>query len=86
MIVRIIVCNILQIYTIILFVRIILTWVPSPPEPLRPIIRGISAVTDPLLIPLRGMIPPAQIGAMAFDLSPLVLFFGIYLVSRLLGC
>jgi len=39
-------------------------------------------VTDPVLIPLRRVIPPIQIGSAALDLSPLVLLFGLSLIRN----
>jgi YggT family protein len=77
-------CLLLTIYYVILIVRIILSWVPSLPEPLLPLARGIRALTDPLLQPLRGTIPPVQMGTLALDLSPLILFFGVSIVRSLL--
>ena len=57
---------------------------PSLPEPLLPVARVVRALTDPLLLPLRGMLPPVQIGTMALDLSPLILFFAVAIVRELL--
>lgn len=79
-----VVCIALDVYYVILLVRIILSWVPSVPEPIQPIARGVHALTDPLLTPLRGLIPPVRIGAGALDLSPLILFFGIIIVRALI--
>jgi YggT family protein len=83
-VIRELVCLVLSVYYIILIVRIILSWVPSLPEPVQPLARGVRALTDPLLTPLRGIIPPVRIGAGALDLSPLILFFGIILLQGLL--
>lgn len=77
-------CVVLDIYYLILLARIILSWVPSLPEPIQPAARFVRAVTDPLLTPLRGLIPPVRIGMGALDLSPLILFFGIILLRSLL--
>ena len=75
-------CVALQIYYIILIVRIVLSWVPSVPEPIRPLARGVRAVTDPLLIPLRGVLPSIRMGAMAIDVSPILLFLAIVILQR----
>ena len=77
-------CLVLTVYYVILIVRIILSWVPALPEPLLPLARGVRALTDPLLQPLRGTIPPVQMGTMALDLSPLILFFGVSIIRGLL--
>lgn len=79
-----IICLALTIYWIILIIRIVLSWVPSLPEPVLPLARGVRSVTDPVLAPLRGLIPPVRIGAGALDLSPLLLFFAISILQRLL--
>ncbi|HEY8339586.1 MAG TPA: YggT family protein [Egibacteraceae bacterium] len=79
-----VICILLTLYWIILIVRIVLSWVPSLPEPVLPLARGVRAVTDPVLTPLRGLLPPVRIGAGALDLSPLLLFFGISILQRLL--
>lgn len=73
-------CIALQIYYIILIVRIVLSWIPSVPEPIRPLARGVRAVTDPLLIPLRGLLPSIRMGAMALDVSPILLFLAIVIL------
>jgi YggT family protein len=75
-------CVVLQIYYIILIIRIVLSWVPSVPEPIRPLARAVRAVTDPLLIPLRGLLPSIRMGAMALDVSPILLFLAIVILQR----
>jgi YggT family protein len=67
------VCTALSLYTFILFVRIILSWVAmawSPPPSLAPAIRVIYDVTEPVLGFARRYIPPMGM----LDLSPLVIF------------
>lgn len=78
------VCLVLDIYFIILIARVILSWVPSLPEPVQPLARGVRAVTEPLLGPLRSALPPVRIGAGALDLSPLILFFGIIILRGII--
>lgn len=79
-----ILCVLLTIYFIILLVRIILSWVPSLPEPVEPLARGVRALTDPILNPLRGLIPPISAGGVGLDLSPLLLFFVIIILRGIL--
>jgi YggT family protein len=79
-----IICILLSILYLILIVRIILSWVPRLPEPVMPLANAVRAVTDPLLTPLRGLLPPVRLGAAALDLSPLILFFGIIILQRLI--
>lgn len=81
-----ILCLAVRLYYLILLLRIILSWVPSLPAPLEPLARFLRGVTDPVLIPLRRVIPPVRIGPGALDLSPLVLFFGISFLLMPLFC
>lgn len=80
---RVLLCYALQIYYLILIVRIVLSWVPSVPEPIRPIARVVHAATDPLLNPLRGLLPSIRMGAMALDVSPILLFVAIVILQSL---
>jgi YggT family protein len=86
MIIQQILCVIVTVYFVILLVRIVLSWVPAVPEPIQPLARGVRAATDPLLIPLRSVLPPIQIGAAALDLSPLVVFFAIAILRIFFEC
>lgn len=76
-------CFALTVYYLILIVRIVLSWVPSVPEPIRPAARAVRAATDPLLIPLRGLLPTLRMGAMALDVSPILLFLAIVILQSL---
>lgn len=84
MIVGEIVCRLLQLYLIVLLVRVVLSWVPSLPDPLRPLARGVQAITEPVVAPLRQVLPPAQIGNVALDLSFIVVFLLISVLQSLL--
>lgn len=79
-----ILCILLQLYIVVLIARIILSWVPNLPEPIRPVARAVGSVTDPVLRPIRGLIPPVRLGGAALDLSPILLFLAIGIVSNLL--
>lgn len=76
-----VVCLLLQLYVLILIAHVIFSWVPRPPEPLQPVVAGVRAVTEPVLAPLRRVIPPLQLGGAALDLSILVVFFALVLLQ-----
>lgn len=84
-------CVLLSVYWIILLTRIILSWAMSlgwrPPYsgPLRTILYLIDAVTDPVLRPLRALMPPIRAGGVGLDLSPLIAFV-ILFVLRSVFC
>ena len=84
MVLRIIV-DLIQLYLLILFVRIILTWFPTDPwSTAGKVERALGTLTDPLLSRLRRVIPAARIGSTALDLSPIVLFIAGLILVRLL--
>lgn len=71
-------CQLLLAYLIIIFARIICSWFPiSPDSTLASIYAFLHAVTEPVLGPLRRVIPPLGMGGMGLDLSPLIVIFGI---------
>jgi YggT family protein len=64
-------CALGNLYLIILIARAILSWFPlSNGSPLLPVVRFLHAVTEPVLRPMRRVIPPAGM----LDLSFLVTF------------
>lgn len=77
--------QLLSIYGIILFFRIILSWTTqfwSPPQALTPLIRVIYELTEPVMAFFRRFIPP--IGGL--DLSPIVIFIIIRIVAGSFPC
>ena len=58
--------TVLMIYTWVLIVRVLVSWVN--PDPLNQIVQFLMQITEPVLEPLRRIIP--QLGPI--DLSPLV--------------
>ena len=82
---------ILLAYLMAVFARIIIGWIPVKwPRALRPVVVFIYDITEPLLSPLRRVIPVVPLGeGVGLDLSPTVLiiliFFLRWLVDRFLG-
>jgi YggT family protein len=80
-----IVCSLIQLYVLVIFARILLDWVRVPSEhPVGRVRSVLATVVDPLLVPLRRIIPPVRMGGAALDLSPLVLLIGLSILSRTL--
>jgi len=70
----------LQLYLLIIFVRVILSWFPiSPDSPMASVYRFVYAVTEPVLGPIRRVIPGVGFGGMGLDLSPLIVLFALEL-------
>jgi YggT family protein len=73
----------LELYTYMLLLYVIFSWVPHPPEALRPFILGVARLVEPIAAPLRRSIPPLRIGMVALDLSIIVLFIGVRLLRSI---
>lgn len=78
-------CTLLYLYSFILFVRLLLSWFPEPPDSLRPVYRFLFAITDPLLRLVRPLIPPVRVGGAALDLSPILIFVAIQILIPILN-
>lgn len=73
----------LQLYNFVLLIRVLMSWIPldrSNPT-IDGIVRFIYDITEPVLAPVRGVLPQG----MGIDFSPLVVFFGISFVTRMLA-
>ena len=80
-----IVCSLIQLYVLLLVVRVVMSWFPiSPNGPAETGAGFLYMVTDPVLVPLRRLLPPVRMGAMALDLSPIVAFFGLTVLRGIL--
>jgi YggT family protein len=66
-----------QVYSFILLARVLTSWFQV--DPYNPVIRILYQLTEPLLAPIRRLLP--QMGMM--DLSPIVAFIAITVVERL---
>ena len=70
---------VIQLFSFILFLRIMLTWIPS--ESVIKITLFLGEITDPILRPFQKIIPPIA----GLDLSPLLLFFLLNIFSDYLS-
>lgn len=71
------VCWALQLFVILVFVRIILSWFPASEGLFMTVQQVVFNATEWAMGPLRRVIPPVRLGAAAMDLSPLVLLLGV---------
>jgi YggT family protein len=69
----------IQLYVLILFVRVILSWVS--PYPRNAFTRFFWLATEPILAPIRRRIGPIS----GIDLSPLVVFVAAAILIALLS-
>ena len=69
----------LSIYTLVLLVRVLLSWFPNL-DWSNPVLSTVSSITDPYLNAFRGLSPPLG----GLDLSAIVAFIALQLVQSLL--
>jgi YggT family protein len=71
----IIVCIAIQLYLLLVFVRIIMSWFPpTPGTTYAQIYEFFYRLTEPVLAPIRSVIPPIRMGMAGLDLSPIIVF------------
>jgi len=68
---------ILSIYSWIIIAAALISWVS--PDPRNPIVVFLRQVTEPVLAPVRRLLPPWKTGGL--DLSPLVVLIAIQFVQ-----
>ena len=66
-----------QILTWIVIISVILSYFMDPYNPIR---RGVDNIVEPMLAPIRRVIPPAGM----FDFSPVILVILIQVVSNII--
>ena len=78
-------CGLVDLFVILVFVRVVLSWFPVDPRgPVGQVSRLVSTVTDPVMEPVRRVLP--SVGPI--DISPIVvvLFLDLAVKRLILGC
>ena len=68
---------VLTIYYWCILIRALISWVN--PDPYNPIVQFLNRITEPVLEPIRRILPPLPI-----DFSPMIAFFGIIFLKHFL--
>ena len=73
------------VYLILIFARILLSWIPRMPynPVLSAVVNFIHEVTDPYLNLFRRVLPPVGGGGFALDLSPMIATFVLIIVWQI---
>jgi len=79
------VCGILRLFIWVIIAWIVLSYVVSFgrlgfDHPVRRLYDGLTKAIEPLMRPIRSVVPPVRIGGAALDLSPLILIIGVNLL------
>jgi YggT family protein len=70
--------NLIDLYSLVVLVTVILSWVPLDRR--NPLVTITHAVTEPVLAPIRSVLPPMG-GA---DFSPMILLIALQILKGLL--
>jgi YggT family protein len=66
-------------YSLVVLASVILSWIRLDPE--HPIVRVVETVTEPVLAPIRKILPDFG----GIDFSPMLLLFALRFLRSLLG-
>ena len=81
-----IICIFLTLYQFAIFGVIILSWFPTEPgTALETAYSFLRRITDPVLMPIRRMLPSVGFGGMQLDLSPMVVLL-VLVILRGIVC
>ncbi len=78
--------TLLQIYIVLIFIRILMSWIPRMPynRYLNAVLNFVRDVTDPYLNLFRKFVPMVRIGPGALDLSPIVATVVLIIVGQII--
>jgi YggT family protein len=77
-----IIVTLLYLFLLVLFAYSILSWFTASgrlayDSPVRKVQNVLSAICEPVLRPIRRIIPPVRVGGVGLDLSVLIVFLVI---------
>ncbi|MGH8980110.1 MAG: YggT family protein [Acidimicrobiales bacterium] len=68
-----IIAYVIEAYVLVLIARALLSWIPARPgTPLHSVVRALDVVTEPVLRPVRRILPTFRAGGIGIDLSIIV--------------
>ena len=70
----------LDLYSWVVIAAALITWVS--PDPRNPIVMFLRLVTEPVLAPVRRLLPPWKTGGL--DLSPMIVLIAIQFLDRVI--
>lgn len=81
---------VLQLFVLAMFVWIVLSFIVAfgrlpYDHPIRQIYDTLSKLFEPILRPIRAVVPPVRMGGAALDLSPLILLIGLQVILAIIS-
>lgn len=68
-----------QLYSFVILARVLMSWVQI--DPYSPLARTIFQLTEPVLQPIRNLLPPAS----GLDFSPIIAIILLQIVGQILA-
>ena len=75
-----IIATTLTVLSILIFLRAIISWSPGIIDPRGPIAEFLFTVTEPILAPIRSLMP-----RMMFDFSPMLAILLLNVIARIVA-
>lgn len=76
---------VIELYVVVIFARIILSWFPVTPGTALASVSGfVYSITEPVLGPVRRVLPPLSLGNVGFDLSPIIVLIGLQVLASVI--
>ncbi len=73
-----IVALLIQLYSLVILARVLMSWVQV--DPYNPVVRTIFDLTEPVLQPIRNLLPPAA----GLDFSPSIAIILLQFIGQIL--
>ena len=67
--------SLIDLYSLIVFGAVILSWLRLPND--NPVVRFVASLTEPLLEPIRRVLPPTG----GLDFSPMILLVALQILK-----
>jgi YggT family protein len=71
--------QLIDLYSLVVLVSVVLSWIQLPYH--NPAVRFVASLTEPLLGPIRSVLPPMA----GLDFSPFILLIGLHFLKRILA-
>ncbi len=70
--------RLIDLYSLVVLVAVVVSWMRL--SPYHPVARIVHGLTEPLLAPIRRVVPPMG----GLDFTPMILLFGLQLLKGML--
>ena len=75
------ICTILYLYWFVILARILFSWVRvEPGTAVGSVYSVVYSLTEPVLGPIRRVIPPMRIGLAAIDVGPIIVLLVVIIL------